>query len=240
MQSVEEKSKPKSSENTLSTLFNPNELRDNFIKEYDRVIPLICPYDAMVKSVAASVEDDVATIVDLGCGTGEVLFRIYKEHSHIRRFWGIDADARMLEKARSKFNSNGLSAEFIQADFTKYPLPLGDLCVSSLVIHHFTPEEQREIITDILGKYPQFIHFDVIKEHTDLKEKEKFAYLENYMQRKSIPTQIIKKVFEEMAEKDKPLTLDEHIECCLTAGARLEIVNKMPGFIVYLASHHNY
>ena len=76
----------------------------------------------------------VASVLDLGTGTGETLAAVLARHPAAAAT-GIDENAAMLDAAKSRLA--GLSVELRVADLRE-PLPPGpfDLVVSALAVHH--------------------------------------------------------------------------------------------------------
>lgn len=89
--------------------------------------------------------DPVATVVELGCGTG-VHARWLARRGH--RVVGVDASAGMLQRARSR--AMGRSVLLVRHDVTD-PLPLADGCadrvVLSLVLEHV--EELEDVVAEV-------------------------------------------------------------------------------------------
>jgi tRNA (cmo5U34)-methyltransferase len=139
-------------------------------------------YDELQDSAVAACEGgDVASILELGTGTGETARRLLAAHPHAL-LRGIDASEGMLEVARSVLA--GFRAELSVARLED-PLPDGpfDLVVSVLAVHHLdgagkaglfrrvaavlrpggrfvlgdvvVPEDAADVVTPIDGVYDQ-------------------------------------------------------------------------------------
>ena len=125
-----------------------------------------------VKKEIAKYPNKEITIVDAGCGDGEMLRYLER---HINRetvsFLGLDFAARSIEKARLK--SEGLSRlRFRESDILKInPADLKcDILISSLTMHHFN---DNEIVT-FLAKFKEITSKTIII--NDL-HRHRFAFL---------------------------------------------------------------
>lgn len=85
-----------------------------FSKVYDKFMEF-ADYDGwhdFVKFIIDGSNFDSETLLDLGCGTGEVMKRFINEY----RCTGVDISEEMLSVAREKFESIGVSSEFFCQD----------------------------------------------------------------------------------------------------------------------------
>lgn len=80
-------------------------------------------------------------LLDVGCGTGSLLFAS-KQLYPTNEMAGIDPDDKVLNLARDKFRLKGLNIELIQASAAKLPFKNSsrDVIVSTLVFHHLPLE----------------------------------------------------------------------------------------------------
>lgn len=97
--------------------------------------------------LAATLEEELSglerpTIVDLGCGPGELLARLAAPPTHSRlngpRLIGIDASPRMLDAARARLAG---AASLRRGDLERLPLADGEVgqngaAVAAMVLHH--------------------------------------------------------------------------------------------------------
>lgn len=87
------------------------------------------------------------SILDLGAGTGALSARIATRLPHAR-ITLLDADAEMLEQARSRLGDSG-GIEYLHGSFGD-ELPSVDVAVASLSLHHVhDPEAKREVYANI-------------------------------------------------------------------------------------------
>lgn len=91
------------------------------------------------------------TVVDIGCGTGTLAIAIKRAYPDARVI-GIDADAEILERARTKARTGNSNVEFIQANAKTLPLANAEAqrVVSSLFFHHLQPGEKALVLLEAL------------------------------------------------------------------------------------------
>jgi tRNA (cmo5U34)-methyltransferase len=105
-------------------------------------------YEELQEQTAAAAEGaQVASILDLGVGTGETARRVLARHPGAALV-GIDESADMLARARE-----ALPAAELRVGRLEDPLPPGpfDLVVSALAIHHVDGAGKRDLFARIRG-----------------------------------------------------------------------------------------
>lgn len=120
-------------------------------ERYDRGIRLLSRgrIDEVYKMIADSVSGDGRTILDIGCGTGNVSLACAMKGS---RVMGIDVDAGMLEVARKKAGRAKLGdrIEFVELGVAEIKSKVKeksiDACVSCLAFSELSDEEQSYAI----------------------------------------------------------------------------------------------
>lgn len=78
-------------------------------------------------------QDDVFSVMDLGCGTGRLLYQIAGifPNAHL---YGVDGTRAMVQKSKNKLHDK---ANIIQADLNDYkPSSDYDVIISTTVLHH--------------------------------------------------------------------------------------------------------
>ena len=105
----------------------------------------------------------VASVLDLGTGTGETLIRVLARHPDATAF-GIDESEAMLEVAASRLE--GQAVELRVADL-EGPLPAGpfDLVVSALAVHHLDGPAKATLfgrVAAVLRPGGRFVLGDVV------------------------------------------------------------------------------
>ncbi len=91
--------------------------------------------------------DDLVTIVDFGCGNGDMLRAIADSYKTYRlRLIGIDANAFAIEHAKQL--SADYQIEYLCDDFLKHFYDLHyDIGLCTLTLHHFNDEEILSILS---------------------------------------------------------------------------------------------
>jgi ubiquinone/menaquinone biosynthesis C-methylase UbiE len=113
------------------------------IKQYKNLAHI---YDSRFQKFISVTTNKVATlaniapggkVLDLGCGTGGMLFKLGQEYPNVELLAGIDASEDMLQLARIKLNSyKNVDLQLGSVEKLPYPDENFDLIVSSGVIHY--------------------------------------------------------------------------------------------------------
>jgi ubiquinone/menaquinone biosynthesis C-methylase UbiE len=89
------------------------------------------------------------SLLDVGCGTGEVLYQLYKNFGNIASLHGIDPSDDMLAVARHKLrNAAQVQLELGIGEQLQFPEASFDWVVSSLTFHHVPLEVKRATIRE--------------------------------------------------------------------------------------------
>jgi tRNA (cmo5U34)-methyltransferase len=107
-------------------------------------------YERLQEAVAAaSAGPAVASVLDLGTGTGETLAAVLDRHPGAAAF-GVDNNEAMLGAAQRRLA--GFPFEVRVAELTD-PLPAGpfDLVVSALAVHHLDGPDKADLFARIAG-----------------------------------------------------------------------------------------
>jgi tRNA (cmo5U34)-methyltransferase len=107
-------------------------------------------YERLQEAVAAvSAGPAVASVLDLGTGTGETLAAVLDRHPGAAAV-GVDKSEAMLGAARRRLA--GFPLDVRVADLTD-PLPAGpfDLVVSALAVHHLGGSDKADLFARIAG-----------------------------------------------------------------------------------------
>jgi ubiquinone/menaquinone biosynthesis C-methylase UbiE len=116
----------------------------------------------------------VKTIVDLGCGTGELLSLL---NMKIRKCIGVDSSPKMLELAKSRFKNIESNYEFRLGEVEHLPLKEKevDSAVINMVLHHIAvPSQVIHEAWRVLGSSGSLLIADLAK-HTSKSVKERFG-----------------------------------------------------------------
>ena len=126
---------------------------------FSRLTPLFDPVVALstrerafksrVLEKARLASDD--TVLDLGCGTGTLAVSAALSAPGATVI-GVDADADILQRARSKARASGADIDFVQAFSTDLPYPDAhfDVVVSTLFFHHLSDADKHRTVTEVL------------------------------------------------------------------------------------------
>jgi len=114
------------------------------------------------------------TLVDLGCGTGDLLVSLANKGEKVI---GVEKSSRMLAEARLRFHGQDQKIDLRIGELEHLPLGDGeaDLAVTSMVLHHL-PEPQKALaeINRILKKESLFVIVD-LESHDLEKMRERFG-----------------------------------------------------------------
>jgi SAM-dependent methyltransferase len=107
---------------------------------------------------------DARRVLDLGTGNGRLIAMLRSDRPGLAAT-GLDFSALMLERARSRFASEG-EVELLEHDLSQPLPPLGrfDAVVSSFAIHHLEHERKRSLYAEALellepgGVFANFEH----------------------------------------------------------------------------------
>ena len=123
--------------------------------DFDTGIRQLIPrYDEMLDAITRCLPATTNRILELGCGTGELSFKLMKRCPSAQVV-AVDYSPRMLQFAKQKIQAFGYADRWtgIEADFgnwandpTTAEIGTGfDACISSLAIHHLTDEMKLKL-----------------------------------------------------------------------------------------------
>jgi len=121
-------------------------------------------YALMLESIVGVIpEGDDRRILDLGCGTGNLIALILERYP-ASRIVGVDPSAGMREVSSERFRDRP-EVEIAAGDALAVPFPNGsfDIVVSSLALHHVPPELKASCARElarILAPGGLFVHAD--------------------------------------------------------------------------------
>ena len=112
-------------------------------EDYNRIFRNDRPYWQVLETLAdgAAVEDG-ETVLDLGCGTGNVT-ALLRERRPGARVCGVDPAGNMVRLVRDRFRDDPM-VEIKEGEGTRIPYPAAyfDCVVSNLALHHVLPERR--------------------------------------------------------------------------------------------------
>lgn len=118
---------------------------------YDEISPLRQALD--IAPVLAMVPPSARELLDVGCGTGDLLARAAAQLRDLRRLVGIDLSDERVAIARAKLASQPVTSAFHAADVRRGTPPVGtfDCIVMTSVLHWLHPDEAQVFRT--LGRH---------------------------------------------------------------------------------------
>jgi ubiquinone/menaquinone biosynthesis C-methylase UbiE len=105
---------------------------------------------------------DTDTIVDIGCGTGDLAAGLKTKANHVI---GVDKSPKMLEEARKRFEKDGKNIDLRIGELEHLPLRENeaDTAVVNMVLHHLPdPEKSFREVHRVLKKGNTFIIVDLL------------------------------------------------------------------------------
>ncbi|WP_159785140.1 class I SAM-dependent methyltransferase [Sodalinema gerasimenkoae] len=235
----------------MSKTVYPGEIFPN-THDFDEGIRTLLPrYTEMLDSITRCVPADCSTLIDLGCGTGELSLRLL-ERCPQAQVLAIDYSPRMLEFAHQKITQAGYNNRWepLCADFGELAHQTsGDVaiqgaqaCVSSLAIHHLSDEMKQTLfnwVFSILEPGGCFWNTDpVVPETPHLKDVYQ-SVREEWAQKKGDAIAATRaKVGESVPQghsgQDRLASLQTHLQMLTSAGFQdVAIPWKYFGFAVF-------
>lgn len=162
--------------------------------------------------IADYFDEELYTLLDIGCGTGLELEAIYNRFPKVK-VTGIDLSEDMLNKLQAKYKNKEI--ELILADYFEYPFGKEkyNAALSFETLHHFEYEKKQKIYDKLFQAIKPdgyYIECDYIA----CCDEEETLCLEQYEYKRSI-NKIPDNVFVHI---DIPLTLEHQIELMKNAG----------------------
>ena len=194
------------------------EMSDFFTKRLGDYEEHMAIWETSYQIFAGLLPSECQRIVDLGCGTGLELDKIWQKNPNIE-VTGVDLCQSMLDKLLEKHSDKHLTT--VCQDYFQYDFGIGrwDAVISFESLHHFLPERKKELYQKIyngLKKDGVFILGDYIAccdeeeellRRVCLKKREQFAVPDNCF-----------------VHFDIPLTLEHELELLKNAGFLIEKV----------------
>lgn len=167
---------------------------------------------------AESLPSGCGEILDLGCGTGLELDRIWQRNPDIK-VTGVDLCQSMLDKLLEKHSGKPLTA--VCQDYFQYDFGYGqwDAVISFESLHHFLPERKRELYRKIFNSLKEGGIF-LLGDYTACCDEEETLLRGVYLEKRKrfrIPDHCF-------VHFDIPLTPDHEKELLQDAGFVIEKV----------------
>lgn len=198
------------------------EMSDFFTKRLDDYEEHMSIWEKSYQIFAEALPSECHKILDLGCGTGLELDKIFQKNSSID-VTGVDLCQSMLDKLLEKHSDMHLTA--VCQDYFQYDFGYGkwDAVISFESLHHFLPERKKELYQKIykgLKDGGVFILGDYIACCDEEEELLRSVYLKRRKQ-SSIPDKCF-------VHFDIPLTLEHERKLLRNAGFVIEKVLDNP------------
>ncbi|GLY47422.1 class I SAM-dependent methyltransferase [Lentzea sp. NBRC 102530] len=87
-------------------------------------------------------------VLDVGCGTGNLLRATAKRHPDVELF-GVDPDLKMLARAERKLRTAGARLDRGYAQELRFPDASFDVVFSSLMLHHLDTSSKDEMLAEV-------------------------------------------------------------------------------------------
>lgn len=206
------------------------EMSDFFTRRLEGYEEHMSVWEKSYQMLAETLPTECRNILDLGCGTGLELDRIWEKDPDIA-VTGVDLCRGMLEKLREKHADKPLAT--VCQDYFQYELGRDnwDAVISFESLHHFLPERKGGLyqkIYDGLKPGGVFILGDYIACCDEEEELLRGVYLDK--RRKSrIPEHCF-------VHFDIPLTLEHESGLLQNAGFRIEHISDNPDGAVIITA----
>ena len=203
-------------------------LKDAFnssANEYDKfrrqLIPCFDEFYGTVVKLVPFRRNEKISVLDLGAGTGLLTHWIIKAFPNAL-FYLVDFAEEMLLQAKKRFQAlietNKNQIHFYSLDYSKLDLKIEgktfDLIVSSLSIHHLTPEDKHTLFSNIfsaLNAKGMFINADLCLGETEEIESAYQRDWLNYINQSGLTHQQIQEGIER-SKYDKKDTLVKQLQ----------------------------
>lgn len=160
---------------------------------YDHLIGDIVPGQSLlISTILEYLPDNPRRILELGCGTG-ILTEMILARSPGAWITGIDLSPDMLRVASDKHELRNV--DFIEEDLrSAWPYGPYDAIVTSLCLHHVSPEDRAEVMKracKALSPGGRFICGDIFCGETDWEEQVFTANWLQAMKKTGVPDNMI-------------------------------------------------
>lgn len=198
------------------------EMADFFSNRIDDYEQHMAIWEKSYQSLADLLSPQCQSILDLGCGTGLELDKIWQKNPDIA-VTGVDLCRSMLDKLLEKHSDKHLTT--VCQDYFQYDLGVSrwDCVISFESLHHFLPERKKELYQKIFNSLKEdtlFLLGDYIACCEEEEELLRSVYLEK-RKKFAIPENCF-------VHFDIPLTLEHELELLQNAGFIIEKILDVP------------
>lgn len=207
------------------------EMSDFFTKRLHDYEEHMSIWEESYRIFAETLPSECQKILDLGCGSGLELDKIWQKNPHIE-VTGVDLCADMLDKLLEKHHDKPLTTvcqDYFQYDFG---YDKWDAVISFESLHHFLPERKKELYRRIFCSLKEngvFISGDYIACCDEEEELLRGVYLKKRKQ-SAVPDN-------RYVHFDIPLTLEHEKELLQNAGFVIEKVLDGDATIIIARKH---
>ena len=206
------------------------EMSDFFTKRLDGYEEHMSTWEKSYQMISEVLPSDCRNILDLGCGTGLELDKIWEKNPDME-VTGVDLCQSMLDKLLKKHSDKRLTV--VCQDYFKYYFGCAkwDAVISFESLHHFLPERKKELYRNAYNSLKRggvFLLGDYI---ACCDEEEELLY-NTYLKRRNqfaIPD-------DRFVHFDIPLTLEHERELLQNAGFAIEKVLDNPDGATIIAA----
>lgn len=182
------------------------------------------PWEEHYRWMAELLPEGIHTLLDLGCGSGLELDRIFERFPQLR-VTGVDLSGEMLARLREKHGARALT--LLQADYFSCALPENhfDAAVSFETLHHFAAQKKARLFNRLCRSLKPggvYLECDYMAKTPEI-EALVFAECERRRRRDGIAP-------ESFVHFDTPLTLEHEMQAMREGGfGQVELVGYLPG-----------
>lgn len=206
------------------------EMSDFFTKRLCDYEEHMSVWESSYRIFAEMLPSECRNVLDLGCGTGLELDRIWERDPGIE-VTGVDLCRSMLDKLLEKHSDKPFTP--VCRDYFQYDFGCGkwDAVISFESLHHFLPERKKELYRKVYGGLKEggvFILGDYIADCDEEEELLRGVYLKRRML-SGIPD-------DRFVHFDIPLTLEHEAEVLRDAGFVIKEIRDEPdGMTIFVA-----
>ncbi|MEX2473321.1 MAG: class I SAM-dependent methyltransferase [Gemmatimonadota bacterium] len=207
------------------------------IDDYDATIRRFIPGYERMLAVAADAVAQIKPghVVDLGAGTGGLSASLL-ERDEVGRVELLDVDPEMLAQARSRLERFGDRVRFTLRSYDE-PFEPCDAFTASLSLHHLPTLDGKTMLFrrafEALRPGGVLVNADVNMPDDDEERRTLYRYWADHLVRSGIPEERAWAHFEEWAEEDTYLPLNNELEALRGVGFQADRVwNDGPAGVV--------
>lgn len=218
------------------------EFDENVASVFDDMISRSVPfYDVssnLITQILVKYLDSQAFIIDLGCSTGALLFKLFEKNPKFR-LCGVDNSKAMQEIAKNKAKAYGSRVEFIEADALTFEFNSANAVILNYTLQFIRPLKRVNFIKKIYDGLEEGGIFilsekllyedkklskNMIEIYEEYKEKNGYSKYEIAQKRQALENVLI------------PFSEDENKKLLKDAGFRvIETIFKWGNFASFMA-----